>query len=83
MLAAAEHAHDAQYPHEQTSNWVDHSTGTPLPGLSITTPPTDFLLFMGWVALVCGVVAMSSIGPLAASFRSVNGVLTSRDEVPK
>ena len=48
--------------------WEDSS-------LNITSAPTMFLQVVAWLALFLGVTGMSSIGPVATRFSSINGML--------
>eukprot|EP01061_Rhynchopus_euleeides_P008232 TRINITY_DN1728_c0_g1_i1.p1 TRINITY_DN1728_c0_g1~~TRINITY_DN1728_c0_g1_i1.p1 ORF type:complete len:691 (+),score=225.43 TRINITY_DN1728_c0_g1_i1:171-2243(+) len=66
--------HQGDLPNEYKGFWLEGKNGTSLPGLSISLPPTEFLLVMGWLALVVGVTFMSAIGPFASRI-AVNGYL--------
>eukprot|EP01063_Lacrimia_lanifica_P033189 TRINITY_DN5842_c2_g1_i1.p1 TRINITY_DN5842_c2_g1~~TRINITY_DN5842_c2_g1_i1.p1 ORF type:complete len:590 (+),score=51.19 TRINITY_DN5842_c2_g1_i1:91-1860(+) len=75
VLAAGAETHGNLYPHEYGGGWKDGATAAPLSTFAVTRPPTEFLLVLGWAALLLGVTAMSSIGPLAAHFQGIQGVL--------
>ena len=72
-LAVSALPHGGVLPNEYSSSWLDKG-GTLIQSLSLTLPPTEFLLLTGWASLVIGVTFMSAIGPFASQI-NVNGYL--------